>query len=50
MVSLFIAAQNHTQLKTYDIIRMADKTLSVDRVISLRRPLVQKGGTFSHKH
>lgn len=35
MASLFIAAQNHTQLKTYDIIRMADNILSVDRVISV---------------
>lgn len=35
MASLFIAALNHTQLKTYDIIRMIDNILSADKVISM---------------
>lgn len=35
MASLFIAAQNHAQLKTYDIIRMTDNILSADKVISV---------------
>lgn len=43
MASLFIAAQNHTQLKTYDTIRMTDNILSVDRVISVWRPLGLNG-------
>lgn len=33
--SLFIAAQKHAQLKTYDIIRMTDNILSADKVISM---------------
>lgn len=40
MASLFIAAENHAQLKTYDIIRMTDNILSADKVISMRFSMV----------